>query len=411
MPSTPTWSSSTRAACASAPRRSCTRASASCADQAAQGHDPIVAVAGCVAQQEGEAILRRSRRRRRRHRRHAGDPAAPDARRAGRENKGPGRFSPPAIDLDPVRGRDVSARRHAARRSRQGLRDDHRGLQRVLQLLRRAVHARARAHAPEGRHPGGGARGRGGRAPRGAAARTDRQSLRGARRSRLRLHGPARGRPRGARARADPLREPASAPRLGAVPRRDGATPEDLPAPAPARAVRVDARARGDAPPLHARELPRADRPDSRDRAGRRALDRYDRRVSGRDRRRLRGDAVADRGRAVSQHVLVQVLAAAEHAGREAAGRRCARGGEDEADRGAAGAAAGDSDGAERGARGRGGRGARRRRQPPARHGALGPHEPERRREPAGPGGVDWPRGERPRRAGGPAQRVGAEDE
>ena len=51
---------------------------------AEQGHDPIVAVAGCVAQQEGEAHAQAVARRRRRHRRHAGDPAAADAGRAGR---------------------------------------------------------------------------------------------------------------------------------------------------------------------------------------------------------------------------------------------------------------------------------------------------------------------------------------
>ena len=121
---------------------------------AEQGHDPIVAVAGCVAQQEGEAILKRS-------------PGVADVivgtqairrlpmlvragRRAARR---------PVIDLDPLRRRDVSAGRHAARRSGEGVRDDHRRLQRVLQLLRRAVHARPRADAPEGRHPGGGPRG------------------------------------------------------------------------------------------------------------------------------------------------------------------------------------------------------------------------------------------------------------
>ena len=46
---------------------------------AEHGHDPIVAVAGCVAQQEGEALLKRLARRRRRHHRHPGDPAAADA--------------------------------------------------------------------------------------------------------------------------------------------------------------------------------------------------------------------------------------------------------------------------------------------------------------------------------------------
>ena len=60
----------------------------------------------------------------------------------------------------------------------------------------------------------------------------------------------------------------------------------------------------------------------------------------GEDSGRLRADAVADRGRAVSQHVLVQVFAAAEHAGVEAAAGRRERGGEDGADRRAAVAAA-----------------------------------------------------------------------
>ena len=68
----------------------------------------------------------------------------------------------------PAGRRDVPARHHAARRSGQGLRHDHRGLQRPLRVLRRAVHARPRAHAREGRHPRG--RARGGR--RRAAARS-----------------------------------------------------------------------------------------------------------------------------------------------------------------------------------------------------------------------------------------------
>ncbi len=63
-------------------------------------------------------------------------------------------------------------------------------------------------------------------------------------------------------------------------------------------------------------ELPRPRRRDPRAAAGRGALDRYDRRLPRRDGRRLRGDAVADGGGPVSQHVLVQVFAAAEHAGR-----------------------------------------------------------------------------------------------
>ena len=81
---------------------------------------------------------------------------------------------------------------------------------------------------------------------------------------------------------------------------------------------------------------------------GRRAVDRYDRRVSRRDRRRFRRHAVADRRGPVPQHVLVQVLAASEHAGGQAARGRCAGGREDAADRGAAGAAARDPERAER---------------------------------------------------------------
>ena len=57
------------------------------------------------------ACFKRVARRRRRHRRHAGDPAAADAGGAGRP--APTRRAG-SIDLDPVRRRDVSARRHAA---------------------------------------------------------------------------------------------------------------------------------------------------------------------------------------------------------------------------------------------------------------------------------------------------------
>ena len=66
--------------------------------------------------------------------------------------------------------------------------------------------------------------------------------------------------------------------------RDDGAAAEDLPAPASAGAIGVDARARGDAPPLHARELSRTGRADPRVAAGRGAVDRYDRRLPRRDR-------------------------------------------------------------------------------------------------------------------------------
>ncbi len=99
---------------------------------------------------------------------------------------------------------------------------------------------------------------------------------------------------------------------------------------------------------------------------------------------------------------------AAEHAGGQAAGRRRVRGREDAPDRGAAGAAAGDPDGAQRRAGGPGGRGAGGRGEPPPRHRAVGADDGQRRREPAGTGGVDRADGGRARRARGAAQRLGA---
>ena len=54
-----------------------------------------------------------------------------------------------------------------------------------------------------------------------------------------------------------------------------------------------------------------ADRPRPRRHPGHRAVDRYDRRLSWRDGGRLRGHAVAHGAGPLSQHVLVQVLAAA----------------------------------------------------------------------------------------------------
>ena len=71
------------------------------------GHDPIVAVAGCVAQQEGAALLE-ALRAGRRGRRHAPGAAAADAARAGRRT--PVTLQ---IDLGAARRRGVSVRRDA----------------------------------------------------------------------------------------------------------------------------------------------------------------------------------------------------------------------------------------------------------------------------------------------------------
>ena len=120
---------------------------------------------------------------------------------------------------------------------------------------------------------------------------------------------------------AHSLRQPASPARHPAHDWRDARPVEGVPAPAPAGAIGLDARPRPDAAPPHARRVPGARRQPPSRHAGHRALDRYDRRVPGRDGRRLRGDDVADGGGPLPQHVLVQVFAAAQHARDQAAGR------------------------------------------------------------------------------------------
>ena len=109
------------------------------------GRDPIVAVTGCVAQQEGEALLARS-------------PGIIDIIAGTQRVK----MLPmlvaqkretrafPAIDVttpydEPSFPLGITRRGGPG----QGLRDDHRGLQRFLRLLRRPVYARARTDAAE----------------------------------------------------------------------------------------------------------------------------------------------------------------------------------------------------------------------------------------------------------------------
>ena len=89
---------------------------------------------------------------------------------------------------------------------------------------------------------------------------------------------------RGRGARPDPLREPPSAARDAANDRGDARPPEGLPAPAPAGAVGLDARPVRDAAAAHAGGLPGARRSAPGGDAGHRAIDRYDRRVPRRDR-------------------------------------------------------------------------------------------------------------------------------
>ena len=128
------------------------------------GRDPLVVVAGCVAQQEGDKLIKRSKgvvdlvvgtqqvkmlpmlvedR---------GGATGADRTMAGRR---------PALarrrahrDREPVRGAVVPAGHRPARRSGPRLRDNYRGLQRFLRFLCRAVYPWARAHAVESRDTG-----------------------------------------------------------------------------------------------------------------------------------------------------------------------------------------------------------------------------------------------------------------
>ncbi len=86
---------------------------------------------------------------------------------------------------------------------------------------------------------------------------------------------------------------------------------------------------------------------------------------------------------------------------------RCAGGGEDAADCGAAGAAAGDAVGAEPAADRARSRRPGRRREPAARDRDFRPDDHQRGRQSSGAGGVDWPDGADADRARGAAQRMG----
>ena len=270
------------------------------------------------------------------------------------------------------------------------------GLQRVLQLLRRAVHARPRADAAEGRHPRRGPRGGGDRA-------AGRSSCSG--RSSITTQAPddpacdfaglleavhdVAGR------RADPVRQPAPAPRRRRGSSTRCAAAEGLPAPASAGAVRLDAGA--------GRRCAAGTRA--------RAISTWSTRFA----RRLPdvalstdmivgfpGETDADFEETLSLTAAVRYHSMFSFkysprpntlAEQAAAGRR-AGGGEDAADRGAAGAAAGDSDGAARGSWSGATvdvlvDAASRRRDTEL----SGRTTRQRRREPAGPADVDRPDG------------------
>ena len=204
------------------------------------GHNPIVAVAGCVAQQEGESLLRRS-------------PGVADVivgtqaierlpmlveRAAGVAAAGhrPG----------PLRGCHVPPGRHPSGRPGKGVHHHHRRLQRVLQLLRRAVYAWKRTHAAAGATFWRKCA----KQPRAAGAKFSswgKSSTTMRRRTNPRATSPALVEQIHAIEGIDRIRFASPHPRhfSAAFPRSDAATARRLPAPAPAGSIRIDASPRG----------------------------------------------------------------------------------------------------------------------------------------------------------------------
>ncbi len=200
------------------------------------GHRPLVAVAGCVAQQEGAAILKRSKLVDVVVGTQAVKQLPSLVARAAEGHARAADRSPPA------RGRVVPVRPDPPRRPGPRLRDHHRRLQRVLFASASCRTRAATSGCARRRDPRRGAPRRRDRPPRGAAARADRQPLPGAGPRRRRLRRAARARARGRRPRAHPLRQPASAAFLAADDRRDPRPAEGLQAPPHAGAVRFRRR-------------------------------------------------------------------------------------------------------------------------------------------------------------------------
>ena len=196
------------------------------------GKRPIVAVTGCVAQQEGRALLERGQRVDLVVGTQALEPPAGDG---GGVDRGPAG----ARRRQSLRQRVVPAGGGPAFQPGQGGDHDYRGLQRLLLVLRRAVYAGPRTDAAgRGDRRRSPARRRRG-ISRGPSSRPDRESLRGSRPARLRLRRAARAGARRAGHSAHPVREPASTPCHRPHDRGHAHAAEGLPAPASPGAVGV----------------------------------------------------------------------------------------------------------------------------------------------------------------------------
>ena len=215
------------------------------------GQAPVIAVAGCMAQQDGAVLFRRARSVDVIVGTHGGAAPAHARRRGAPDRRAPDR-------RQSVRRRVVPAGDGAENGPCQGVRHHHRGLQRPLRVLRRAPHAGPRADASEirdsRRGPGSGPE----RSDRNSPARPDRQPLPGARRPGLRLRGPAGGGRMPYRAsRRIRFASPASPSRHGGPDRGDSRPAARVQAPPPPGPVGLDPHPRGDAAASHEGGVPR----------------------------------------------------------------------------------------------------------------------------------------------------------
>ncbi len=209
----------------------------------------VIGVGGCVASQEGEAILGRAPYvdlvfgPQTIHRLPRDDRGCPPARSRGRRRQ-------------LSRDREVRPPAGAARDGQRRVRLDHGRLQQVLQLLRGAVYAgRGDQPAREGRDRGDRVAGRAGRG-RDHAARPERECVPG--HGRRRRVGPRAAHPRDgrdARHPAHPLHHVAPAAFQRCVDRRLWRGTEAREPPAPAGAERVRPHPRPHAPRLPRRRV------------------------------------------------------------------------------------------------------------------------------------------------------------